>query len=109
MSDRPGDFRFSDGEHHVWYDLSQGYGDALTWLQNDPSASWTAMFYQLHEPDILHVIGSHAAADLMSQPWAMERLYLRFRSRRDAAMFKLRFNAVTVQPQLPHQYAARCR
>ncbi len=109
MSEFHGDFEFSDGEHHVWHDMSQGYGDTLTWLQNDPSAPWAAMFYQPYEPDILRVIDSTASADLMSQLWTMKRLYLRFSSRRDAAMFKLRFNAVTVQPQLSRQYPAGCR
>lgn len=94
----------ADGGHHVWYDASVGYCDALDWLQKEPTAPWSAMFYELHEPDILCVIESAADVRLTSRSWTMNRLYVRFSSKRDAATFRLRFGAVAVTPQLPRQY-----
>jgi hypothetical protein len=99
----------SDGGHHVWYDASVGCRDALDWLQNKSDAPWTAMFYELHEPDILCVIGSAADVYPTSRSWTMNRLYVRFSSKRDAATFRLRFRAVAVTPQLPHQYVSGFR
>jgi hypothetical protein len=96
----------ADGAHHVWYDASAGYGDALDWLQNESDSPWSAMFYQLHEPDILCVIDSAADLNLTSRSWTMNRLYVRFSSKRDAATFRLRFRAVAVTPQLPQQYVS---
>jgi hypothetical protein len=99
----------AEGGHHVWYDASVGYRDALDWLQNESGAPWSAMFYELHEPDILCVIGSAANVQLTSRSWTMNRLYVRFSSKRDAATFRLRFRAVAVTPQLPHQYVSGFR
>jgi hypothetical protein len=96
----------ADGWHHLWYDARVGYGDALDWLQNESDAPWSAMFYQPHEPDILCVIESVADVQLTSRSWTMNRLYVRFNSLRDASMFKLRFRAIAVKPQLPQQYVA---
>jgi hypothetical protein len=98
----------ADGEHHVWYDAIVGYRYALDWLQNESDAPWSAMFYELHEPDILCVIESGADAHQTSRSWTMNRLYVRFTSKRDAATFRLRFRAVVVTPQLPQQYVS-CR
>ncbi len=91
---------FSYGQHHVWHDLRSGSCDALLWLQSDPNAPWTVMFYERHEPDILHVIESNQSADLVDKAWMMNRLYVIFSSIRDAAMFKLRFNGVPVNYRL---------
>jgi hypothetical protein len=99
----------AEGGHHVWFDASVGYRDALDWLQNESGAPWSAMFYELHEPDILCVIGSAANVQLTSRSWTMNRLYVRFSSKRDAATFRLRFRAVAVTPQLPHQYVSGFR
>ncbi len=95
---------FSDGEHHVWHDVSSGSHDALNWLQSDPNAPWTAIFYERHQPDILHIIESSQYSKLSSKNWSINRLYVIFSSIRDAAMFKLRFNAVPVKPWLPRRY-----
>ena len=83
-------------EYHVWHNASLGSLEAINWLQNDSNAPWTAMFYERHEPDILRVIGSSEPANLTSQAWMMNRLYIIFSSVRDAASFKLRFNAVVL-------------
>jgi hypothetical protein len=36
----------------------------------------------------------------------MNRLYVRFSSKRDAATFRLRLRAIAVKPQLPQQYVS---